>query len=318
MTAGEGGLPPQVQDLLAGMAASGAPPVYELPAEEARQATVAVRELVGPGPSVSRVVDVTVPTRAGSVPARVYEPAVEVPGTVLYFHGGGWVIGSVDDWDACCRVLAVESGCRVVSVEYRLAPEHPFPAAADDAYDAHVWAAQEYADGPVVVAGDSAGGNLAAVVALRNRDEHGPMPALQVLVYPVVDHDFSTGSYAEHTDTHLIVNRPEMEWFWDLYVPDRSARSHPYASPLRAEDLSGLPPAVVVSAGHDPLRDEGAAYVQRLERAGVPVQVFSYPAQIHGFYTLVGVLDDADRAVRQVAGAVRAAVGAGTSAPEAR
>ncbi len=308
-------LPAQVNDLLQGMAAAGAPPVYELPPTEARKATAAVRALVGPGPDVAEVADVTVPTRAGSVGARVYEPVASPPGTVVYFHGGGWVIGSVDDWDAGCRVLAVGSGCRVVSVEYRLAPEHRFPAAADDAYDAFVWVAENFDGGPVVVAGDSAGGNLAAVVALRSRDEHGPVPALQVLVYPVVDHDLSTASYAAHADTHFIVNRPEMEWFWDHYVPDERERSQPYASPLRAEDLSGLAPAVVVSAGHDPLRDEGAAYVRRLREASVPVQVFDYPQQIHGFYTLVGVLDDADRAVGQVADAVRVAVGASPTGP---
>lgn len=313
MTADE--LPPQVQNLLKGMAAAGAPPLYELPATEARLATTTVRALVGPGPAVAKVADVTVPTRAGSVSARVYEPAAGMPATVVYFHGGGWVIGSVDDWDAGCRVLAVKSGCRVVSVEYRLAPEHPFPAAADDAYDAFVWAAREFAEVPVVVAGDSAGGNLAAVVALRSRDEYGPAPALQVLVYPVVDHDFTTASYAEYADTNLIVNRPEMEWFWDHYVPDASQRSHPHASPLMAEDLCGLAPAVVVTAGHDPLRDEGVAYVQRLTEAGVPVQVFDYPQQIHGFYTLVGILDDADRAVGQVADAIRVSVGVGPSAP---
>ncbi len=307
-------LPSQVQDLLNGMAAAGGQPVYELPLAEARKATAVVRELVGPGPAVFKVADVAVPTRAGSVSARVYEPAPEMPATVVYFHGGGWVIGSVDDWDAGCRVLAVKSGCRVVSVEYRLAPEHRFPAAVDDAYDAFVWATRELGGGPVVVAGDSAGGNLAAVVALRSRDEHGPAPALQVLVYPVVDHDFSTASYEEHSDTHLIVNRREMEWFWDQYVPDASERSDPYASPLRAEDLSGLAPAVVVIAGHDPLRDEGLAYARRLEEAGVPVQVFSYPHQIHAFYSLVGVLDDGERAVGQVADAIRAAVGAAPSA----
>lgn len=307
-------LSPEVVQLLEAMAAAGAPPITALSAVDARQATVAVRELVGPGPELHRVADVTVPTRDGSVSARVYEPADEVPATVVYYHGGGWVIGSVDDWDAGCRLLARESGCRVVSVEYRLAPEHRFPAAADDAYDAYLWAAKEYGDGPVVVAGDSAGGNLAAVVALRARDEAAPAPALQVLVYPVTDHDVTTPSYERHADTHFILNRPEMEWFWDHYVPEVPARSHPYASPLRAQDLSGLPPAVLVHAGHDPLLDEGVAYANRLRAAGVAVEVYDYPAQIHGFYTLVGILTDADDAVGKVAGAIRAAVGASGSA----
>ncbi|MGH8979397.1 MAG: alpha/beta hydrolase [Acidimicrobiales bacterium] len=305
-------LPADVRGVLDGMAAAGAPAIYEGSAADARLHTAAVRDLVGAGPALHRVADVTVPTRDGSVAARVYEPAAAVPGTIVYFHGGGWVIGSVDDWDAGCRVLARDSGCRVVSVEYRLAPEHRFPAAADDAYDAYLWAAEEYADGPVVVAGDSAGGNLAAVAALRARDEGAPAPRLQVLVYPVVDCDLATDSYDTYAQTHLILNRPEMEWFWDLYVPEAAERSHPYASPLRADSLAGLAPAVVVHAGHDPLRSEGVAYVARLRATGVPVEVFDHPRQIHGFYTLVGILEDADRAVAQVAGAVRRALGAPT------
>jgi acetyl esterase len=225
----------------------------------------------------------------------------------VYYHGGGWVIGSVDDWDAVCRALAVAAGARVVSVEYRLAPEHRFPAAADDAYDALVWVAGNLAAGtPLVVAGDSAGGNLAAVTALRARDEHGPELALQILVYPVADHDFTTASYEQYADAGLILNRQEMVWFWDHYVPDPAERSHPYASPLRAEDLSGLPPAHVVIAEYDPLRDEGLAYAARLEAAGVPVTVKRYDDQIHAFFALVNVMDDASHAVADAAEAIRA------------
>jgi acetyl esterase len=297
---------PQARGLLDAMAAEGGPPLYELSVEDARAITVGIRELIGAGPDVATVRDVSLPGRGGQIGARVYEPVADPPATVVYYHGGGWVIGSVDDWDAVCRALAAASGARVVSVEYRLAPEHRFPAAADDAYDALVWVAGNLAAGtPLVVAGDSAGGNLAAVTALRARDEHGPELALQILVYPVADHDFTTASYEQYADAGLILNRQEMVWFWDHYVPDPAERSHPYASPLRAEDLSGLPPAHVVIAEYDPLRDEGLAYAARLEAAGVPVTVKRYDDQIHAFFALVNVMDDASRAVADVADAIR-------------
>jgi acetyl esterase len=238
----------------------------------------------------------------------VYEPVADPPATVVYYHGGGWVIGSVDDWDAACRALAVASGCRVVSVDYRLAPEHRFPAAADDAYDSFVWVSENLAAGrPVVVAGDSAGGNLAAVTALRARDEGGPAIALQALVYPVVDHDFATGSYDEYADAGLILNRAEMVWFWDHYLPDQAERSHPHASPLRAGDHSGLPPAYVLIAEYDPLRDEGLAYAAKLEAAGVPVTVRRFDDQIHAFFGLVNLMESADEAVAEVGATIRAA-----------
>jgi acetyl esterase len=199
----------------------------------------------------------------------------------------------------------------VVSVDYRLAPEHVFPAAADDAYDALVWAAS--ADGlaagrPVVVAGDSAGGNLAAVSALRARDCGGPATVLQVLVYPVVDCDLDRRSYREHDGDELIVNRRDMIWFWDHYLPDPAERVNPYASPLRASSLTGLPPAYVVTAEHDPLRDEGFAYADRLRAARVPVEHRHYGSQIHGFFMFTGVLDDADKAAADVGSAIRSAV----------
>jgi acetyl esterase len=233
---------PQAQGLLAAMAEEGAPPLYELPLEQAKAVTSVIAELIGPGPDVASVRDIEIPVAAGAVPARVYEPVAVPPGTIVYYHGGGWVIGCVDDWDAVCRTLAVQSGCRVVSVEYRLAPEHRFPAAADDSYDSFLWVAHNLAEGrPVIVAGDSAGGNLAAVVALRARDEGGPPIALQVLVYPVVDHDFTKASYEQHGAGGLILNTVEMEWFWDHYAPDVATRSHPHASPLLATDHSKLP-----------------------------------------------------------------------------
>ena len=305
-------LHPQAQQLLDGMAASGAPPLYELSVEEARAIPGIIAELVGPGPAVAEVRDTAIPGPAGEIPARIYEPTADPPGTIVYYHGGGWVFGTLDEWDAVCRALAAQSGCRLVSVDYRLAPEHRFPAAADDAYAALVWVEGNLAGGkPIVVAGDSAGGNLSAVAALRARDEAGPAIALQVLVYPVTDHDSTTGSYAKYGDAGLLLGRQEMAWFWDHYAPNEADRSNPYASPLRAKDHSGLPPAYFVLAEYDPLRDEGLAYAEKLEAAGVPVTVRLYDDQLHVFFTMVNVFESADQAVADVAQAIRKAVGAG-------
>jgi len=300
---------PQAQQILDGKAASGAPPLWECTPEEARAGVAANVALIGAGPSVASVRDIVIPGQAGGIPARVYSPVPDAPGVVVYYHGGGWVLGSADQWDASVRALTVASGCDVVSVDYRLAPEHVFPAAADDAYDAVLWVASSLADGrPLVVAGDSAGGNLAAVSALRARDTGGPSLALQVLVYPVTDSDLDRKSYHQYDGTEFILNRRDMAWFWDHYAPDPAARANPYASPLRASDLSGLPPAYVVTAEHDPLRDEGFAYADRLRAAKVPVEHRHYATQIHAFFTFVNLIDDADKAVADAGTAIRAAV----------
>ena len=263
---------PQAQQILDGKAASGAPPLWELSPDEGRAMVEANNAMIPAGPDLESVRDIVIPSQAGGLPARVYSPSSAAPGLVVYYHGGGWVVGTLDSWDASVRGLAIASGCDVVSVDYRLAPEHGFPAAADDAYDALVWAASAAgpaAGRPIVVAGDSAGGNLAAVSALRARDVGGPPIALQVLVYPVVDCDLDRRSYHEYDGDELILNRRDMTWFWDHYAPDPAARVNPYASPLRAADLSGLPPAYLVTAEHDPLRDEGFAYADRLRASRV-------------------------------------------------
>jgi acetyl esterase len=304
---------PQAQQLLDVMAESGAPPLTEMTPEEARQLPKNFTEMIGPGPDVAAVSDIEIPGAAGPIPARVYEPVLDPAGTVVYYHGGGWVIGGLDDFDAVCRALAVASGARVVSVDYRLAPEHPFPAATDDAFAALVWVAGQHSDNPIVVVGDSAGGNLATVSALRAREAGGPDIALQVLVYPVVDCDLTRPFYAEYAETKLILNMPEMVWFLNHYLPDEADRKHPYASPLRAPDLAGLPPAYIVIAQHDPLREEGLEYATALEAAGVPVTVRRYDDQIHSFFTLVNVLESADRAVAEASAAIRDAVAAKAS-----
>jgi acetyl esterase len=310
---------PQAQQVLDGKAAAGVPPLWELSPDQGRAVVEANGEIIGAGPEVASVRDITIPSSAGGMPARVYSPSSvgDAPGVVAYYHGGGWVVGSVNSWDACCRVLAVASGCDVVSVEYRLAPEHAFPAATDDAFSALEWIASPSglaAGRPVVVAGDSAGGNLALVSALRARDAGGPALALQLLVYPAVDCDLDRKSYHEYDGDEFIVNRGDMVWFWNHYAPDPAVRVNPYASPLRAGDLSGLPPAYVITAEHDPLRDEGFECAERLRAARVPVEHRHFGSQIHGFFTFVNLLDDADRAVTEAGLAIRAAVDAAVSA----
>jgi len=302
---------PQAQQILDGKAASGAPPLWELSPDEGRAMVEANNATIPAGPDMESVRDIVIPSQAGGMPARLYSPSASASGLVVYFHGGGWVVGTLDGWDASVRNLAAASGCDVVSVDYRLAPEHVFPAAADDAYDALVWAASAEglaAGRPIVIAGDSAGGNLAAVSALRARDFGGPPIALQVLVYPVVDCDLDRRSYHEYGGDELILNRRDMVWFWDHYAPDPATRANPYASPLRASSLSGLPPAYVVTAEHDPLRDEGFAYADRLRAARVPVEHRHYGSQIHAFFTFTGVLDDADKAVTEAGSTIRSAV----------
>jgi acetyl esterase len=313
---------PQAQQVLDGKAAAGIPPLWELSPDQGRAVVEANGEIIGAGPDVASVRDITIPSPAGGMPARVYSPspAGDAPGVVVYYHGGGWVVGSLNSWDACCRVLAVASGCDVVSVDYRLAPEHVFPAATDDAFSALEWVASPsgLAGGrPVVVAGDSAGGNLALVTALRARDAGGPALALQLLVYPVADSDLDRKSYHEYDGDEFIVNRGDMVWFWNHYAPDPAVRANPYASPLRAGDLTGLPPAYVITAEHDPLRDEGFECAERLRAARVPVEHRHFGSQIHGFFTFVNLLDDADRAVTDAGLAIRAAVDAAAASAAA-
>jgi acetyl esterase len=309
---------PQAQQILDGKAASGVPPLWELSPDQARAGVAAnLAANVPAGPALESVRDIVIPSRAGGLPARVYSPAAGAPGVVVFFHGGGWVLGSVDAWDASVRALAAASGCDVVSVDYRLAPEHAFPAAADDAYDALTWVAAPSglaAGRPVVLAGDSAGGNLAAVTALRARDCGGPAVALQLLVYPVLDCDLERRSYRDYDGHELILNRADMAWFWERYAPDPAARVNPYASPLRATDLSGLPPAYVVTAEHDPLRDEGFDYADRLRDARVAVEHRHFGSQIHGFFSYAAVLDDADKLLADAGQAIRSAVESGQAA----
>jgi acetyl esterase len=311
-------LDPQARFVLDQVAAQGDVPLHEMTPGEARAAFERMR-IPAPGEPVARIetheiagpdgntipVRVYVPTDPGAAPA---DPGVLAPGFV-YFHGGGWVIGSLDTHENLCKALANRSGARVVSVDYRLAPEHPWPAAPEDCYAVvrHVaeCGSQFGIDGArLAVGGDSAGGNLAAVVALMARDRKGPVLRHQVLLYPVVDHDFDRPSYRENADGYLLT-RDAMRWFWQQYVADPARRSEGYASPQRAEKLEGLPSATVITAEFDPLRDEGEAYAERLRAAGVAVAATRYDGQIHGFASLLDLLDAGKRAVDQIGATLR-------------
>jgi acetyl esterase len=287
------------------LAESGAKPLHELSPAEARGFTAMLRELVGPGPDVDRSYDVELPTADGhSFSVRVLVPAGEIRALVVYYHGGGWVIGNIDEYDTLARVLANRLHVAVVNVDYRLAPEHRYPAAADDAWTALQWAAgraTEIAGGPVplIVMGDSAGGNLSAVVAQKARDAGGPEVAAQVLIYPVTDADLDNATYTD-PENQLMLTRDAMIWFWDHYAPDPASRANPDASPLRAASLAGLAPAIVLTAEHDVLRAEGEAYAERLGEAGVPVQLRRFPGQMHGFFTMVNLLPGSADAIAYV------------------
>jgi len=277
------------------LAESGAKPLPELTPEEARGFTAMLRELYGPGPEVDSAYDVELPTADGhTFTVRVLVPAGEIRALVVYYHGGGWVIGNIDEYDNIARTLANALHAAVVNVDYRLAPEHRYPAAADDAWTALQWAARkrvEIAGGPVpmIVMGDSAGGNLSAVVAQKARDAGAPELAAQVLIYPVTDADLDNDTYADPAN-QLMLTRDAMIWFWDHYAPDQASRAKPDASPLQADSLAGLAPAIVLTAEHDVLRAEGEAYAEALREAGVPVVHRRFAGQMHGFFPMVNVL----------------------------
>jgi acetyl esterase len=303
----------QTQAILDALAVMGGPGIETMGVDEARAMMDAFPR--GDGPEVGAVTDVVIPGPDGDdIPARVYRPAGDGPFPALcYFHGGGWVVGSADQSDATTRRLCSLAECIVVSPDYRLAPEARFPAAAEDCYAVTEWAATHVADhngdgSRLAVAGGSAGGNLAAAVTLMARDRGGPDLCFQFLEYPVTDHDLQTPSYVANAEGYLL-SRDTMRWFWDHYVPEPSRRADPYASPLRAADLTGLPPAFVLTAEFDPLRDEGEAYGAALAAAGVPTTIRRYDGMIHGFFGMHGMIDEADTAQREAAAALRTAFG---------
>ncbi len=294
--------------LLEMMDAAGAAPLDQQDPVEARLARIEPMKLLAGEPEVlDRVENLTIPGPGGDLPMRLYAAANGgIRPALIYFHGGGWVLCNLDTHDAVCRALAKESGCVVVSVDYRLAPEHKFPAAVDDAYAATVWiAANAERLGidahRIAVGGDSAGGNLATVVAMRCRDAGGPALAAQLLLYPVTDLSSNeSGSYRELAEGYFLT-RTAMQWFTGHYLASAEQGCHAEASPLLASDLSSLPPALVITAEFDPLRDEGEAYSERLRHAGVPVILSRYPGMIHGFVSMRGVLAGGREAIQEAA-----------------
>ncbi len=294
-------LDPQVVAYLDQLRTLGVPSPWDLPLDEGRRSyEQSTGQLFGPPESVTAVEDVD----AGGVPVRVYRPDVgELPGLV-YCHGGGWVGGSLASHDPLCRTLAARSGCTVISVDYRLAPENPYPAALEDAWTVTGWAAPRFS--PLAVGGDSAGGQLAAAVALRARDSSLPL-ALQALIYPATDYGSDTQSYRDNTEGPAL-SAAQMRWFWDQYVPDEARAGEPGCSPLRAAELAGVAPAFVVSAEYDPLRDEGEEYARRLDQAGVPVTLRRYEGLIHGFIRMPALIGRASDAIDEVAAAVASAL----------
>ncbi|MBB3051573.1 acetyl esterase [Prauserella isguenensis] len=284
------------QALLAQLAESGTPPIHESTPAIARMSGPIFAGMSGPGPAVAEVTDLKLPDGdGGRFRMRVLRPAGTPQSIIVYFHGGGWVIGDIDlQYDHVGRRLANLTSSTVVLVNYRKAPEHRFPAAIDDSYAGLTWAAEHAAElaaesAPLIVAGDSAGGNIAAVMTLWARDRSGPSIDYQVLVYPVTDCDVDVPSYVD-PENQLLLNRETMRWFWDHYLPDEAARTNPDASPLRAADHGGLPPALVYVARYDPLHDEGVAYARALAAAGVPVALEEAPDQMHAFFQMADIL----------------------------
>jgi acetyl esterase len=301
-------LHPEVRALLEMMDAQGAPALESQDPIVARKDRVEGMKMLGGEPRpLGRVEDFSIPGPDGDVPVRLY--AMEHGGVrpaLIYFHGGGWVFGNLDTHDSVCRDLAAESGAVVISVDYRLSPEVKFPAAVNDSYAATLWiAANAERLGidarRISVGGDSAGGNLATVIAMRCRDAGGPALARQLLIYPATDlSSFDTASYRELAEGYFLT-RAAMQWFTGHYLASGDQSRLPEASPLHAPNLSGLPPAFVITAEFDPLRDEGEAYAARLQQAGVPVTVKRYPGMVHGFVSMRGVVSDGRQAIQEAA-----------------
>ena len=306
---------PQIQQVIDALAASDFGPVHAQSPAEARAQYVRMVEARGIAPApVGAVEDRSISGPGGDLPIRIYRPSLDAPTlpALVYFHGGGHVIGNLDTHDAVARNLCNGAGCIVVSVDYRLAPEHKFPAAAEDAFAALGWCAAHGAEIGIdprrlAVGGDSAGGNLAAVAALMARDAGGPAIRLQVLVYPVTDYACDTVSYRTYSDGYGMLEARSMRWFRDHYLRGEADRLDWRAAPLRAGDLGGVAPALVLTAQCDVLHDEGEAYARRLRSAGVEVDHRDIPGMIHGFFAMAPAVDGAVRAQALACGALRSA-----------
>ncbi len=310
----------EAQAVLDQMASSGVPPLHTMSVDAARQLMIDLFTTKGDREPVAKVEDRRITIPGGSIGVRIYTPAGRGPFPILvYFHGGGWVIGTLETHDAPCRALTNAVGCIVVSVEYRLAPEHKFPAAPEDCYAATRWVADHTAEiggdpERIAVGGDSAGGNLAAVVAQLSRDRGGPSLVFQLLIYPVTDHRFDTVSYRENADGYFLT-KDGMEWFWNHYLSRAADGDESLASPLRAKSLRSLPAAFVMTAEYDPLRDEAESYAAGLREASVDVALTRYAGTIHGFFSMGNVLSAGKQGMADAAAALRTAFGRRRDAP---
>jgi len=306
----------QMKSVLDAMARAKVPAFHTLTPQQARQ-IAASRQPQGEPEPVARVEDRTIPSADGDNPIRIYTPAGTPPfGVLVYFHGGGWVLGNIAMTDQPCRLLANSSGCMVVSAEYRPAPEYKFPAGPEDCYSATKWVAENArslnADpARIAVGGTSAGATLAAAVALMARDRGSPRIAYQLLVYPATTSELTSASHHQFADdSYYVLSRADMEWFWGHYLGREEDRKNPYACPAYANSLRGLPPAFVITAEFDPLRDEGEGYAARLSAEGVSTIMKRYDGVTHGFFGMPTLLEKARMAIQEAAAALRTAIGA--------
>ena len=274
-----------------------------------------IRSTLTPSPEphipAKLIEDLTLSINEAEIPVRIYTPAdrEEVSASnypaLVYFHGGGWVMGTLDAYDGLCQDLAGSAGCKIISVDYRMAPEFPYPVPFEDAYAATEWISSnahtlEIDQNRIAVGGDSAGGNLATAVALKARQSKNLNLVYQMLVYPVTNFQFDSESYQKYGSNYFLTKRA-MEWFWDQYLPDESAGREVYASPLRCKDLSGLPDALVITAGYDPLYSEAVQYAEQMRQSGIQIEHINYEDMIHGFFRRSDLYDRAFESV-QMAG----------------
>jgi acetyl esterase len=295
-------LHPHFQTMVDAYAASGRPFYHQLtPAAGREMLRTAMRAIPKPAdlPVLAAVSDEQIAGPHGAITVRRYLPTGEVLGTCVYAHAGGWVIGDLDTADNFCRRLAGQAGVEVVSVDYRLAPEHSFPVPLDDVYAVLSWA--QSLQRPLILAGESAGANLAAACAIRARDEGGPDVVAQFLAYPVTDHNFETASYATIGSKNWLLPGADMVWFWDQYCPPTVDRSNPLLSPLRLADAAGLPPTMLLVAELDPLRDEGLAYAELLKKHGVSVIAKEGKGMLHGYLNAAGVIPEVAQTLAEAA-----------------